>query len=598
MSRKILLILIFLGILFLIPFFQPKSSFAACSANWSLRGTDDRDWSVVYHLTLSDNCSGANNYDVRVTNRTSNQPKLAGGNSNDILRFNWEYGTSAGDNNPVSVSITDSRNIDITVKRVRTVFHKDGEYRWVSLRASNSEASDIIQLGYVVENKPDLEVVPRFTFADGCINTKSSPVTLKITNSGWVSIPSKSNGGGFWVRVHNGVGDYFDYEVTQRIDRGEVIDLTKKLSNEVNIPGPAGKHTARAIIDVRGDILEEDNFSENNNKANFEYQSRNCAPTNPPPTDPPITDPPPPTITDGPPPPPNPNADGWIQGIGGDMRYDHGLFNNIVSSDINKFFSETVFGKVKHGIVFLASPFNLSAIVNDTTKANENKQVVKDSPFKEIGNMDELNTSYTNVVNNLRKSGNLSNAKNLSTQCGGPLNNCNLSTSITQGIYTAEGDVDINSTANPFTFIAGANHKYYIFLIEGNLTIKNNIKVEKGTTAIFIVGGKLRTQGDITIDKNVTLIEGIYSADKNFMIESKAPSPDDILNINGSIIANAKKRLELPGIGIFSGKRDLGKVRNGTTAGIQINYRPDFALNSPLLLRSPNSKRIEVAPGQ
>ncbi len=283
---------------------------------------------------------------------------------------------------------------------------------------------------------------------------------------------------------------------------------------------------------------------------------------------------------------PGPVSDGWIQGTGGNMRLDRyksPTFTNIIPV-ASQYFSNTLPGKMMHGIVFLMHNFNFTTLPsnqNDPSKANEQKQLVANAPFKNPSDTKELNTSYTNVIENLKRSGNFNNKKSFSSDT--------LSSSMTQGIYATESDVSINS---PITFTSGSDHKYYIFLIKGNLTIKSNIKVQQGTVAIFIVGGDIVTQGNITVDPNVSIIEGIYSAENNFNIESKGPGADSDLIINGSIIINAKNT----GLGSLTGRRDLGSL-NITKAGVQINYRPDFVLNSPLLFRTSNSKRIEVAPG-
>ncbi|MBI2621249.1 MAG: hypothetical protein HYW63_01195, partial [Candidatus Levybacteria bacterium] len=89
----------------------------------------------------------------------------------------------------------------------------------------------------------------------------------------------------------------------------------------------------------------------------------------------------------------------------------------------------------------------------------------------------------------------------------------------------------------------------------------------------------------------VTRIEGIYSADGNFIFAKASSGLDSALTIEGNIIANAglsNKNIDR--------KRDLGEDLYKQCPAVKVIYRPDFVLNSPELIRFSNYIIQEVAP--
>ena len=158
---------------------------AACTNNPTIlfQGTENRDWSVVYHFRIVDNCSNSNKYNIKVVDNFPN--KVIGVIHGKQFQGTWEV-NKIGEGNTYSPTISGHEDIDLTVRRTRTVFQYDDDYEFIILRvslASNSSYNDEMKLVYTIVNKPDLEIVKPFTYPGGP-TCNTSDVTLKIINTG------------------------------------------------------------------------------------------------------------------------------------------------------------------------------------------------------------------------------------------------------------------------------------------------------------------------------------------------------------------------------------------------------------------------------
>jgi hypothetical protein len=177
--------------------------------------------------------------------------------------------------------------------------------------------------------------------------------------------------------------------------------------------------------------------------------------------------------------------------------------------------------------------------------------------------LDVVRTSYDYLLTTARESGIV--PTDMSTLCS--LANCTLPGSLTKGVYIAHGDVHLNTYTFP---VDPTTPQSFIFLIDGNLYIDGNILIPAGSVAAF------STSGDIHVDKSVgnvvndpndasvndPNVEGLYSADGSFIIESYASGAsvcnadgtplDKKLNVVGSVVTNASQ-----GGGTISNNRDL-----------------------------------------
>lgn len=256
----------------------------------------------------------------------------------------------------------------------------------------------------------------------------------------------------------------------------------------------------------------------------------------------------------------------WIQGTGGDMRSDQGFDVTIPSGQYMSITSGT-----------LASPgiiFNFDVNGNFSTRgwhADDNGYGGR-----------SIKTSYTSVKNALTRAGSsvYDFFGEANSPCTGTVPNCALGASEAEGFFQHTGDVNLTAVSNSFT--AGRD---YIFLVQGNLNINSNITIPPGATAMFVASG------NITVNGAVTNIEGIYSADADFIV---LVSPSNAqLTVGGSVIGNALSNAA--NTTPFINNRTMGSA-NDTTPSVRFIYRPDFVLNAPSLIKGSNYNFTEVAP--
>ncbi|GIW61177.1 MAG: hypothetical protein KatS3mg089_0029 [Patescibacteria group bacterium] len=185
---------------------------------------------------------------------------------------------------------------------------------------------------------------------------------------------------------------------------------------------------------------------------------------------------------------------------------------------------------------------------------------------------------------------------NLSSVCNPA--NCTLPASLASGIYTATGNVNLNA----FTFPANRD---YIFLIDGTLRIKGQIRVPTTSTATFSVSEDILIDGSVGSPPScpppavgAADLEGFYSADRNFIVESSPQTDcsagiiDKQLNVQGAIVVDAGQRT--PG-GRFTNNRTFC-TQNIDYPSFTLRARPDFILNAPEFIKRENFIWQEVAP--
>jgi hypothetical protein len=165
-----------------------------------------------------------------------------------------------------------------------------------------------------------------------------------------------------------------------------------------------------------------------------------------------------------------------------------------------------------------------------------------------------------------------------------------LTPGLTNGVYSIDGDLTLNDPLNDplngtgYTFTGGKN---FVILVKGNVYINEKILVDKGSTLV------ISASKDITVNSSVRQIEGLYSADGKFTINtaSNCPGTPDIkLNVAGTVIANAGRTG-----GTFVNNRTLCGG-NSTNPSVSFIERPDFILNYPSLVRQTTRAWQDVAP--
>lgn len=202
-----------------------------------------------------------------------------------------------------------------------------------------------------------------------------------------------------------------------------------------------------------------------------------------------------------------------------------------------------------------------------------------------------IRSSYSYLVSVAKQAG--ITPVDLTASCGGDLNTCQINTStFTHGIYLANGNLNLSFTS-PYTLKANQN---YIILVNGDLYIKTPIHVPNGSTLLISTSGSIYVDssvGETSYLSSSANIEGIFSADKNFVVQGAnncAVTTDLKLNVAGSIITNAA----LAG-GNFVNQRDLC-ANNAYCPVFTVQSRPDFILNAPAFIKRANYTWQEAAP--
>ena len=283
------------------------------------------------------------------------------------------------------------------------------------------------------------------------------------------------------------------------------------------------------------------------------------------------------------------NSTTWFQGVGGDMRLDGGFTDRLPSG---KKASEDGAGGTP-GIVFTGA----STAALGSGQASSKSWLVGGTSYPETVTSTTGRVSYSYL---LARAG--TNTIDIATKCNngssGNISNCTLPANLARGVYKAEGNLVLNAwsptgtTATNFVILAAGDGTS-----TGGLTIKGNIIIPNGFTAVFSAKDNIKvdkTVGETTASSTTSNIQGFFSADKDFILESYggcAIQADRRLNVQGALVANANL-----GTGSFQNNRDLcgGNTNNPS---LYIVERVDFILNAPAFVRRTPSVWREVPPG-
>jgi hypothetical protein len=286
------------------------------------------------------------------------------------------------------------------------------------------------------------------------------------------------------------------------------------------------------------------------------------------------------------------NAVSWVQATCGDMRVDSGFTDPIpASASCNG--TSGPYANLSNvtcpspGIVFSgnatpdfgqgqasAAPYNWTA--GNTITAEKFKPTM---PMV-------IKTSYEYVSAHARQSG--LTPTDLSTKCS--LNNCTL-TALPHGLYQTDPDALTDLHVKTSNLSGNQN---YVFLISGDLYIDGPITIAQGSTATFSVAGNIYvnpTVGNASATDTTADIEGLYSTDKSFIVNTTGTCPDLRLNISGSVVVNAA----LQG-GSFQNNRNLCDS-NASCPTVSFTQRPDLLLNAAALIKYNNHVWKELTPG-
>lgn len=261
----------------------------------------------------------------------------------------------------------------------------------------------------------------------------------------------------------------------------------------------------------------------------------------------------------------------WIQSVGTDMKLDSGFNNPLPSANT---YSSILGTGGMPGIIFSGCSTPIFGL-GQASQSQFNWQVGgtgdKCDLFTDTHN--SIPSSYRFFLETAQSSG--ITPTDIAGQCGaGGISNCALNSSLARGLYLSNGNLTLSNAA--YTFPLGN----FIILINGTLTVRGEIQVPVGSTAIF------SAKEDIIINENLgetasstaSTIEGVYSADSDFIAEDLqncSIGADLRLNVAGSVIVNAGRTG-----GTFDNQRSLC-ASNAQYPTVSFIERPDFMLSYP-----------------
>lgn len=362
-----------------------------------------------------------------------------------------------------------------------------------------------------------------------------------------------------------------------------------------NITEDASGHTITAQAeDCAGNISDPVSFS-------FTFQRTAPTPTltpipiptltatpTPTPTSIPPTSSPVPTVQITPIPP-----EAWFQGVGGDMRIDDSLgfvdvippsvptpaYVSLQSDQITP--TPTTLWSNTPGVIY--SGANSKNFGSSGLASSKNWLVVGfPSPLAYSA---PRNISYQGVLNTLNRNGRQ--AVNITKPlCTDSNVGCDLAPLLTgsNNIYKLPARISYIYSATP---LANTN----IIIADKKVVIKGNITLASGAFLLLVVKGEDPAVApnplSIVVEPTVTLLQGFYSADHNFDIQTQSTGPDSPLILEGLAVANAA------GGGKFNNQR---KLTPPTNPSVRLIERPDLILRTPEILKTPNYVWQEVAP--
>jgi hypothetical protein len=278
------------------------------------------------------------------------------------------------------------------------------------------------------------------------------------------------------------------------------------------------------------------------------------------------------------------SSNAWFQVSGSDLRNDRGITNMISAPASSICGNVTIRDGINGipGIIFTGS----GTTDFGEGKASSKNWIVSGANTSYAGT--RLLTAHDAVLETLER--NAVTPTSLSTYCSPA--NCTLTDAIPSGAYRVQ-NADLTLAASTLTT------KRVVIIVDGDLTLNGTIQVAPGAYLMFVV------KGDITIAPSVgtatytcagsgtTQLQGVFSTDGNFMLQggSTCPTPDQQLNLAGTIITNAARQTS----GTLVNNRTLCSTNNQFPS-FTISPRFDFSLNIPNYLRRPSLTWQEVAP--
>ncbi len=250
------------------------------------------------------------------------------------------------------------------------------------------------------------------------------------------------------------------------------------------------------------------------------------------------------------------NENAWTQPVCSDARYDGG-YSQFVPSTASCSGTSGPYAIVQN-VAFCPNYTSAEILFSGSTDPqygqglgpSTGNTVVGDSTFPESFTSripNAFDSSYNFVMTTLN---NLSTTPTPLPSVCADLKNCDLST-LPPGVYTTKpSDGAVTFTlSDPSSQLAQGK---YTFVLGGDVTFTAKVLLQASSSAAFISGGDIHVTGNVGESdwtSTATDLQGFYSTDKNFYIDSTNPAgqqclangqPKELkLNTKGSLVVNA-----------------------------------------------------------
>lgn len=285
-------------------------------------------------------------------------------------------------------------------------------------------------------------------------------------------------------------------------------------------------------------------------------------------------------------------AESWIRSYGLDMRFDNGITNPVPNTACDLGFASVPSASIPG----FSSTITPGIFIGGTGKPLNFTPGLASTYDWKVSNTytppkaGALATSYTTINANVKKAG--INPAELIGQQGCLSADACAPQNLISGVYRVIGDLTLTNWDVP-------NERYYVLLVDGNVTLGGNIQVGNTDASLLVVTSK-----NITVSENVgasapyscpayntTTIDGFFSTDQNFTVESTGNCASErMLTMGGGIVTNAAYRG-----GEFVNERDLCGG-NTQYPSFSLRARPDMLLALPEVAKTANQSYQEVAP--
>jgi hypothetical protein len=274
----------------------------------------------------------------------------------------------------------------------------------------------------------------------------------------------------------------------------------------------------------------------------------------------------------------------WIQAVGANIRDEqNGVINPVPAGSACGTVAIRDGNGGSPGLVYTGT--NPSSFGQGTASS---KNWIVDGDASVFTSTDGLRSSYRDTLQTLKR-----NSKTpipLADYCNTA--NCTITDTIGSEPYAVQGNVTLNNVT--------ITSKKVVLLVDGEVTITQNVTVTPGATFTVIATGNIFVRDTVGAAPNAyacpggsSELDGIFVTNGSFIVEGGAACPegDRQLHMAGSVVTNA----DTVNGGNVTNNRTLC-ANNARYPAFTMQPRLDMLLNTPDYMMRPSTSWREVAP--